>query len=162
MRIRALALTTDLKPFEGIVDLFVIDPDGYIIRKWNSKELNVGVLLESFILPEYPKVGFWTIRVHAEGQVEDLQIKVEKFYLPQAFELYALMPSFVVDSEEFIEATVEGAYITERIAKGNIQVQWYAKKVDYYTPMFNDTVLYRQVNFASFPLERSVWSEIKA
>ena len=28
----------------------------YIVRKWNSKELNVGVLEEKFELPEYPKV----------------------------------------------------------------------------------------------------------
>ena len=66
---RALFLTTSLKPYEGIADLYIIDPDGYIIRKWNSKELNVGVLLESFTLPLYPKVGFWKIRVHAEGQI---------------------------------------------------------------------------------------------
>ena len=29
----------------------------YIVRKWNSKELNVGVLEEKFELPEYPKVS---------------------------------------------------------------------------------------------------------
>lgn len=146
MRIRALCLTTDLKPFEGIVDLFILDPDGYVIRKWNSKELNVGVLMESFTLPDYPKVGFWTIRVVAEGQVEELRVKVEKWYLPQAFELFALMPSFVLDTDEVIEASVEGAFITERIAKGDIDVDWYAKKVDFYTPMFNDTVLFRHVS----------------
>ena len=38
---------------------------------------------------------------------------------------------------------IEGAFITERIAKGNVDVHWYAKKIDHYTPMFNDTVLYR-------------------
>ena len=27
--------------------------------------------------------------------------------------------------------------------KGNVDVHWYAKKIDHYTPMFNDTVLYR-------------------
>lgn len=54
--IRVLFLTTALKPYEGIVDLYLIDPDGYVIRKWNSKELNVGVLTEQYNLPEYPKV----------------------------------------------------------------------------------------------------------
>ncbi len=29
VRIRALLLTTSLKPYEGIVDLFILDPDGY-------------------------------------------------------------------------------------------------------------------------------------
>ena len=144
INMRILFLTTSLKPYEGIVDLYILDPDDYIIRKWNSKELNVGVLLESYTLPEYPKIGFWTIRVVAEGQVEELKVKVEKFYLPQAYELVAVMPSFVLDTDEYIEASIEGAFITERIAKGDIHVRWYAKKVDYYTPLYNDSALYRQ------------------
>ncbi len=57
MKIRAVMLTTALQPYTGIADLFVVDPDGYVIRKWNSKELNNGVLTGSFQLPEFPKVG---------------------------------------------------------------------------------------------------------
>ena len=56
VRIRALLLTTSLKPYDGIADLYLIDPDGYIIRKWNSMEMNVGVLLQDFDLPDWPKV----------------------------------------------------------------------------------------------------------
>ena len=56
--IRAVMLTTALQPYTGIADLFVIDPDGFIIRKWNSKELNNGVLTGRFQLPEYPKGQF--------------------------------------------------------------------------------------------------------
>ena len=56
VRIRALLLTTSLKPYDGIADLYLIDPDGYTIRKWNSMEMNVGVLLQDFDLPDWPKV----------------------------------------------------------------------------------------------------------
>ena len=56
IRIRVLFFTTSLKPYDGIVDLYLLDPDGYIIRKWQSKELNIGVLTETYTLPEYPKV----------------------------------------------------------------------------------------------------------
>jgi len=49
-------LTTSLKPYDGIADLYLIDPDGYTIRKWNSMEMNVGVLLQDFDLPDWPKV----------------------------------------------------------------------------------------------------------
>ena len=58
VRVRALLLTTSLKPYEGIADLYLIDPDGYVIRKWNSMEMNVGVLLQDFDLPDYPKVRY--------------------------------------------------------------------------------------------------------
>ena len=49
-------MTTSLKPYDGIADLYLIDPDGYTIRKWNSMEMNVGVLLQEFDLPDWPKV----------------------------------------------------------------------------------------------------------
>ena len=62
VRIRVVMLTTSLRPYSGIVDLFVLDPDGFVIRKWNSKELNVGVITQTFVLPEYPKVLFMRIR----------------------------------------------------------------------------------------------------
>ena len=87
IKIRAIMLTTALQPYIGIADLFIIDPDGYTIRKWNSKELNNGVLSGRFDLPEYPKVGFWKVRVEAQGQVNEKAIKVEKYYEPK-FEVY--------------------------------------------------------------------------
>ena len=146
IRIRAVLLTTEVLPYEGTADLYVIDPDGFIVRKWNSKELNVGVLTQTFQLPLYPKVGFWKIRVIAEGQIEELPIKVEKHYLPENFELVVAMRSFFWSSEEFIEAVVEGAFITERIARGRTTIKWRAKKIDYQTPMFNDSVVYREVS----------------
>ena len=59
VRVRALLLTTSLRPYEGIADLYLIDPDGYVIRKWNSMEMNVGVLLQDFDLPNYPKVRIY-------------------------------------------------------------------------------------------------------
>ena len=82
--------------------LYFSDPDGYIIRKWNSKELNNGVLSGRFQLPEFPKIGFWKVRVEAQGQVNEKAIKVEKYYNPK-FEVYVRMPTFILDSEEFIE-----------------------------------------------------------
>jgi hypothetical protein len=83
--------------------------------------------------------------VVAEGQVEERRIKVEKHYLPH-YEVVVVMPNFVLDTDDVIEAAVEGAFITERIAKGNVAVKWLAKKIDFQTPMFNDSVQYRDVS----------------
>ena len=91
-------------------------------------------------------MGFWKVRVSTQGQTEELPFKVETHYLPH-YELVVAMPSFTLDNEDFIEASVEGAFLTERTAKGNTLVNWYAKKIDYSTPMYNDTVLYREVIF---------------
>jgi hypothetical protein len=143
IEVRAIMLTTALQPYNGIADLFILDPDGYTIRKWNSEELNVGVLSGKFQLPEYPKVGFWKVRVEAQGQVNEKAIKVEKFYDPK-FEVYVRMPTFILDTEKYIEAEVSGFYPYEKTVKGDVHLRWFAKKVDYTTPLYNDSILYRQ------------------
>ena len=35
-------------PYDDVADLFIIDPDGFIIRKWNSKQLNNGLMTAEF------------------------------------------------------------------------------------------------------------------
>ena len=100
----------------------------FSFRKWNSKQLNVGVLSETFWLPEFPKVGFWTIRVQAQGQNQEKKVKVEKYYRPK-FEVFVRMPTFIFDTDQVIKAEVSSAYLFEKKAKGTIQVRWYAKKV---------------------------------
>ena len=47
VRIRVLMLTTALRPFEGIADLYMVDPDGFVIRKWNSKGRKAATCFES-------------------------------------------------------------------------------------------------------------------
>ena len=81
--------------------------------------------------------------METQGQSEEKKIKVEKYYRPM-FEVYARMPGFVFNTESSISVQVSSNYIDERIARGNVHLRWYAKKVDGSTPLFNDTVLYRQ------------------
>ena len=45
---RVIMLKTDLLPYDDVADLFIIDPDGFIIRKWNSKQLNNGIMTADF------------------------------------------------------------------------------------------------------------------
>jgi hypothetical protein len=108
-----------------------------------STSLISALLSGKFQLPEYPKVGFWKVRVEAQGQVNEKAIKVEKFYDPK-FEVYVRMPTFILDTEKYIEAEVSGFYPYEKTVKGDVHLRWFAKKVDYTTPLYNDSILYRQ------------------
>ena len=56
IRIRAVLLKTDGLPYQGATDLFLLDPDGFTVRKWNSVHLNNGMLLQKYQLPLFPKV----------------------------------------------------------------------------------------------------------
>ena len=53
--------------------------------------------------------------------------------------------SFNLGDDSFIECSVEASFVLERLAMGNVTVRWFAKKIDYHTPMYNDTVSYREV-----------------
>ena len=55
------------------------------------------------------------------------------------------VPIFVSQTEDFIKAHVEGSFITERVGQGNTNVEWFAKKVDFKNPLYNDTVQHRLV-----------------
>ncbi len=76
--------------------------------------------------------------------MEELVVKVEKHYLP-LYELVVASPAFVMDTDESIEASVEGAFVTERLAKGNVEITWKARATDVnWTPSFEDSLEYRQ------------------
>ena len=53
------------------------------------QELNVGVMTEEFKLPLYPKVGFWTIRVVADGQA---RVEFINSNIPSAASVLASCP----------------------------------------------------------------------
>ncbi len=89
------------------------------------------------------QVGFWTIRVVAEGQAEEKQIKVEHYYNPK-FEVFVRMPPYILDSEDYIEASVKAVYTFEKLAKGTVHLRWYAKVDDGQSSLYNDSVLYRK------------------
>ena len=54
-------------------------------RKWNSKQLNVGVLSETFWLPEFPKVmiSWHKVMISNDKLAQDYYIEIyrEKFSL---------------------------------------------------------------------------------
>ena len=57
--------------------------------------------------------------------------------------------SYNLGDDSFIECSVEASFVLERLAMGNVTVRWFAKKIDYHTPMYNDTVSYREVMIES-------------
>ncbi|KAB7502079.1 Antigen [Armadillidium nasatum] len=83
VRFRIILLTTELKPYDDPVDVYILDPDGYAMRRWPSRPTNVGVISMSFKLPFLPKSGWWKLRAVVNGQVEEKIFRVEKWYTPR-------------------------------------------------------------------------------
>ncbi|KAJ4443778.1 hypothetical protein ANN_05556 [Periplaneta americana] len=95
---RVVLLTTDLKPFEDTVNVYVL-------------------LLND---------GFWKIRVEASEQIEDQSIRVEKYFSP-LFEVHVSMPAYTLDTEKYVRANISAHSVLERIARGNATLRMYGK-----------------------------------
>ncbi len=52
---------------------------------------------------------------------------MEKYYEPK-FEVYVRMPTFVLDTDKYIEADVSAFYPWEKTAKGQVDLRWENKK----------------------------------
>ncbi|XP_068231654.1 CD109 antigen-like [Palaemon carinicauda] len=132
VRFRAILLTRELKPYDGPVDVFVLDPRGRKMRRWPSHQTGHGVIHLDFELPEYPLVGTWTIRIRARSQIEDMPIKVEHYFRPR-FEVFVRLPLTFKTSDEYVEGVVVANMTNWRYVLGNCTL-----KLQYATHQFGE------------------------
>ncbi|KAK3858623.1 hypothetical protein Pcinc_035182 [Petrolisthes cinctipes] len=135
VRFRIILLTTDLKPYDDPVDVYVLDPDGYVMRRWPSRPTNVGVVSMDFKLPFLPKVGWWAIKALINGQEEYKYIRVEKWYTPH-FEVKLFMEKYFLETDEAIQGTVKGEFVNDKMVYGNATVKLYVKNQHLYNWTF--------------------------
>jgi uncharacterized protein YfaS (alpha-2-macroglobulin family) len=48
VRFRAIPITPDLKAFSDAIDIYMIDPRGAIMRRWLSRQSNLGINFSTF------------------------------------------------------------------------------------------------------------------
>jgi CD109 antigen len=106
VRFRAFPITTDLKAFADAIDIYMIDPRGSIMRRWLSRQSNLGAVSLEYPLSQQPVYGQnWTIRVIAQGQVEEKQFAVEEYYQTR-FEVNVSMPAFFLQTDRYIYGSI--------------------------------------------------------
>ncbi|XP_037085415.1 CD109 antigen-like, partial [Pollicipes pollicipes] len=126
VQFRVVMLRTDLKPFDDPIDVYVLDSDGYIMRRWPSESSNNGVVALQFNLPFIGKGGWWRIRVNVRGQLEEKLIKLTKYFVPQ-WEAFVWMPTYFLLSEDAIAGEVSAAYTSDKVIRGNVTLELHAK-----------------------------------
>ncbi|XP_054284296.1 CD109 antigen-like [Macrosteles quadrilineatus] len=127
VRFRVVTLQTDLKPFNDGLEIYVLDPDGLIMRRWLSAYTNNGVSSKRFKLPKLVKDGYWKIRVKAWNQIVEQMMRVETYFDP-LFEVHVTLPPYITQTVESIVGSVCGRFPTQRLVEGNGTVTLYARK----------------------------------
>lgn len=58
----------------------MLDPNGHIMKRWLSRQSNLGTVSLDYELSDQPVFGEWKIRVIAQGQIEESTFLVEEYY----------------------------------------------------------------------------------
>ncbi|XP_035209732.1 CD109 antigen-like, partial [Stegodyphus dumicola] len=119
VRFRAFPITTHLKAFPDAVDIYMLDPNRTIVRRWLSRQTNQGAVSLEYPLSQQPVYGKWTLQVIAQGQIEEQNFLVEEYYQTR-FEVNVTMPSFFTDIEEYVYGIVEANYTSGVPVTGNL------------------------------------------
>lgn len=141
VRFRTIPINTELKAFSDAVDVFMLDPSGHIMKRWLSRQSNLGTVSLDYQLSDQPVFGEWKIRVIAQGQVEESKFLVEEYYQTR-FEVKILMnfltisctfiillqvnvtmPPFFLSTDQFIYGTVMANYTSGGPVKGNLTLK---------------------------------------
>lgn len=122
VKFRALPITTELKPFSDAVDIYMLNPNRTIVRRWLSRRTNLGAVSLEFHLSQLPSFGRWTIQVIAQGQVEEKTFVVEEYYQTR-FEVNVTTPSFIMAGQEYIEGIVMANFTSGAAVTGNLTLR---------------------------------------
>lgn len=80
VRFRTIPINTELKAFSDAVDVYMLDPRGHIMKRWLSRQSNLGTVSLDYQISDQPVFGEWKIRVIAQGQIEESTYLVEEYY----------------------------------------------------------------------------------
>ena len=129
VRFRAIPINTELKGFTKPVDVYLLDPHRRIMRRWLSRQSNLGTVSLSYQLSDQPTFGNWIIKVEAQNQVEEKSFVVEEYYQTR-FEVNVTMPAFFFSTDPYIHGIVQANYTSGAPVRGNLTLKASFRRLD--------------------------------
>ncbi|XP_070782389.1 CD109 antigen [Enoplosus armatus] len=120
VKIRAVSVHPDGKPFVSPVDVIVRDPRGNLLRQWPAVDGVLGVVSKEFQLSENPPLGEWTIITTVGGVSSEKHFNVAYYVLPK-FEVVIEAPD-VIYHEDTLWGSVTAKYMYGKPVQGHMNV----------------------------------------
>lgn len=150
VRFRTIPIDTELKAYNNPVDVYMLDPNRRIMRRWLSRQSNLGTVSLSYQLSDQPVFGEWIVQVIAQNQVEEKTFLVEEYYQTR-FEVNVTMPAFFFDNDPFIYGIVQANYTSGAPVRGNLTLKASFKPLDRYrNPSLPIEPIERYFNFNEY------------
>ncbi|KAJ9591586.1 hypothetical protein L9F63_001940, partial [Diploptera punctata] len=121
-RFRTIPINTELRAFNDVVDVYMLDPSRHIMRRWLSRQSNFGTVSLTYQLSDQPVFGEWIIQIIAQGQIEETTFLVEEYYQTR-FEVNVTMPAFFFDTDRYLYGTVMANYTSGAPVRGNLTLK---------------------------------------
>ncbi|KAM9840307.1 CD109 antigen [Aulostomus maculatus] len=120
VKIRAVSIYPDGKPYMSPADVLVRDPRGNLIRQWRSLGGVLGVVSTEFQLSDNPPLGQWTISTTVSGVSSQKSFHVAHYVLPK-YQVSIDVPE-VIFLEDTLWGSVTAKYPYGRPVKGHVNV----------------------------------------
>lgn len=133
VQFRAIPITTELKGFDNAIDVYMLDPNRHIMRRWLSRQSNLGTVSLEYKLSDQPVYGEWIIRVVAQGQTEEHKYFVEEYYQTR-FEVNVTMPAFFFNTDPFLYGKVMANFTNGSPVRGNLTLRAIIRPIGFFDP----------------------------
>lgn len=100
----------------------MLDPNRHIMRRWLSRQSNLGTVSLEYQLSDQPVFGEWRVQVIAQGQIEEAPFLVEEYYQTR-FEVNVTMPAFFFTTDKFLHGVVHANYTSGAPVSGNLTLR---------------------------------------
>ncbi|XP_071766721.2 CD109 antigen [Centroberyx gerrardi] len=120
VKIRAVSVHPDGKPYVSPGDIIIKDPRGNMIRQWLSLDSVLGVISKEFQLSDNPPLGTWTIVTSVNGVLSEQHFDVAHYVLPK-FEVLIEAPT-VIYQEDSLRGSVTAKYMYGKPVQGHMSI----------------------------------------
>ncbi|XP_067901811.1 CD109 antigen [Heterodontus francisci] len=122
VKIRAICIYPDLKPYLGKINVIIRSPRRSVIQQWLELETTLGVVSKEFALSPNSPLGNWHIQVTSNGEQREKTFTVAE-YVFSRFEVSINTSSVYLPLDEAnITGTVTARYLYGKPVKGNVTV----------------------------------------
>lgn len=150
VRFRTIPINTELRTFNDPVDVYMLDPKGRVMRRWLSRQSNLGTVSLTYQLSDQPVFGEWKIQIVAQGQIEEKTFLVEEYYQTR-FEVNVTMPAFFFDNDEYIHGVIMANYTSGAPVKGNLTLKASFQPIDrLHTTSAQNEIVDKHFNFDEY------------
>ncbi|XP_069462358.1 CD109 antigen-like [Ambystoma mexicanum] len=133
VKIRAICLRSDLRPFYGKVDIYIRDPSQNLVQQWLGLQTSLGTVSQEFQLSDAPLFGDWTIDLRTQGFQITKTFTVADYVVPKFLLIVATPPIYITEKEENVTIQVTAKYGYGEPVSGNATVSispswWYTRQ----------------------------------